>query len=331
MKNKSVVAFALFITALLPAAHAREDVEGSKDHLLIGRYPGTHITQYAHRDYDEYGFALGLNSREKEKVELKNLEGEVTTIIYNLPDIKKSTFQVTRSFEKALKNSGFDIKLSCFSEECGYFYLSNMMEGQSAWRKQSYSGLKNWFNYTDHDYRFLAAELVEKGKKYYLMLTVAKERYESAEGNSIDIVVDVLEIKDFKVEELEVVTPDSLQASIDSSGKAALDGIYFDHDKTTITPASSEALRAIASYLKAATDKKFFVVGHTDISGSYEHNLTLSQGRAESVITALEKQYRIDKSRLKSVGIGPVSPAGSNATEKGRSKNRRVELVLLVD
>jgi outer membrane protein OmpA-like peptidoglycan-associated protein len=73
---------------------------------------------------------------------------------------------------------------------------------------------------------------------------------------------------------------------------------------------------------------KFFIVGHTDTVGNYAHNVDLSNRRAVAVAAVLVKDFKIDRNRLQSVGIGPAAPIGSNASEEGRAKNRRVETVL---
>ncbi len=72
---------------------------------------------------------------------------------------------------------------------------------------------------------------------------------------------------------------------------------------------------------------KLFVVGHTDAVGQVDANLQLSQARAEAVVKALVAGHGVAAARLRSYGVGPLSPVSSNATEEGRAKNRRVELV----
>jgi OmpA-OmpF porin, OOP family len=71
---------------------------------------------------------------------------------------------------------------------------------------------------------------------------------------------------------------------------------------------------------------KAFVVGHTDNTGTLELNLKLSSDRADSVVKALVARG-ISPSRLKSAGVGPYCPIGSNGSEEGKAQNRRVELV----
>jgi OmpA-OmpF porin, OOP family len=114
---------------------------------------------------------------------------------------------------------------------------------------------------------------------------------------------------------------------IRSTGHAAVYGITFDTDSAVIKPESAQALGEIAKLLKADPSLKIFVVGHTDGTGSVDHNLKLSQDRAQSVMQALVGGYGVAAARLRPFGCGPFAPVASNATEEGKAKNRRVELV----
>jgi outer membrane protein OmpA-like peptidoglycan-associated protein len=119
----------------------------------------------------------------------------------------------------------------------------------------------------------------------------------------------------------------SMAAAIGATGKVALYGIYFDFDKAVLKPESKGALDEIAKLLAQDPGLKLYVVGHTDNVGEIAYNMTLSQSRAEAVVRALVTEYRIGADRLKPYGVGPLAPVESNATEGGRAKNRRVELV----
>jgi OOP family OmpA-OmpF porin len=127
----------------------------------------------------------------------------------------------------------------------------------------------------------------------------------------------------------QVVTADaaSMAAAIGNTGRVALYGIYFDFDKADLKPESKPALDEIAKLLAQDPQLKLYVVGHTDNVGEIGYNMTLSQARAEAVVKALVTGYKIDAGRLKPYGVGPLSPVSSNASEEGRAKNRRVELV----
>ena len=76
-------------------------------------------------------------------------------------------------------------------------------------------------------------------------------------------------------------------------------------------------------------DKTIIVVaGYTDSKGSDAYNQTLSENRANSVASYL-KGKKIIAARFETVGFGEKNPIADNATEEGRTLNRRVELTLL--
>ena len=114
---------------------------------------------------------------------------------------------------------------------------------------------------------------------------------------------------------------------LNTTGHAAVYGIYFDTNKSDIKPESAQAIGEIAKLLKADPGLKVFVVGHTDGTGGVDGNLRLSQDRAQAVIQALVREHGIDAARLRPFGNGPFAPVATNATDEGRAKNRRVELV----
>ena len=72
---------------------------------------------------------------------------------------------------------------------------------------------------------------------------------------------------------------------------------------------------------------KVYLVGHTDNQGRLDYNLTLSQRRAEAVVQLLVRDFGVPAERMIPKGLASLAPVASNATEEGRAKNRRVELV----
>jgi outer membrane protein OmpA-like peptidoglycan-associated protein len=119
----------------------------------------------------------------------------------------------------------------------------------------------------------------------------------------------------------------ALLADLDRTGHTVLHGIFFDTDKAVVKPESQAALTEIAKLLKDNPEIKAFIVGHTDMAGSLEHNLDLSNRRAAAVIDGLVSDHGISSERLTPRGVGPLAPVASNDTEAGRALNRRVELV----
>jgi len=125
----------------------------------------------------------------------------------------------------------------------------------------------------------------------------------------------------------DLVSADTWRDEIQATGHAAVYGIYFDTDKAELTPDSDLALQEIAALLKKNNALSLRVVGHTDSTGDFAHNVALSEARAKTVVTALSTRFGIVAARLSAHGVGPLAPVASNETEEGRARNRRVELV----
>jgi outer membrane protein OmpA-like peptidoglycan-associated protein len=125
------------------------------------------------------------------------------------------------------------------------------------------------------------------------------------------------------------VTAAAMNSNLASTGQVTLYGIYFDFDKADIKPESKAQIDEIAKVLTANAELKLRVIGYTDNKGTADHNLKLSQRRADSIVAALVKNYGIAAARLSAIGAGSNAPVASNDTEEGRAKNRRVELLKL--
>ena len=117
----------------------------------------------------------------------------------------------------------------------------------------------------------------------------------------------------------------SLAKEIERSGHVAVYGIHFDTGKATIQADSAQTLAQIAQLLKDRPDLKLRVEGYTDNVGQASANQTLSEARAQAVMSWLVG-HGVQTARLAARGFGPANPVADNATEGGRSKNRRVEL-----
>jgi outer membrane protein OmpA-like peptidoglycan-associated protein len=116
-----------------------------------------------------------------------------------------------------------------------------------------------------------------------------------------------------------------LADALAQDGHVAIYGIYFDVDKATLKPASETALRHVLDLLMQNPALGLEVQGHTDDTGTADHNLSLSEQRAASVMTWLVA-HGISGARLTPKGYGATRPAADNKTPEGRAKNRRVEL-----
>ncbi|MDK2847918.1 MAG: chemotaxis protein MotB [Desulfuromonadales bacterium] len=112
--------------------------------------------------------------------------------------------------------------------------------------------------------------------------------------------------------------------------------ILFDSGKADIKPAGLNVLRRIGTILKDTADKTIRVEGHTDnvpisprLRDTYPSNWELATARAGSVVHFLQDNLGIPGERLSICGYGPYRPIADNATVKGRSQNRRIQIVLV--
>jgi OOP family OmpA-OmpF porin len=104
--------------------------------------------------------------------------------------------------------------------------------------------------------------------------------------------------------------------------------IEFEIDSAEILPEYDLDIAKVADFMKRNPDTTAVIEGHTDNVGTAEHNLKLSQRRAESVVKRLVEKYGIDKSRLEAKGYGMTKPIADNSTQEGRQKNRRIDAVI---
>lgn len=103
--------------------------------------------------------------------------------------------------------------------------------------------------------------------------------------------------------------------------------ITFATDSANIAPSFYSPLNNLAGSFKQFNQNTIEVVGFTDSTGSRQHNMDLSQRRAQAVSTYLTSQG-VDASRISVRGMGPDQPIASNADANGRAQNRRVEVNL---
>jgi outer membrane protein OmpA-like peptidoglycan-associated protein len=311
MKWNSRIGAICFIGALTAAICGAQpkDLPNSKDHPLVTRYPGSVIDVYSVVAFDEFNLPLGkLKDAGFDKSQ--HLEGKITRIGYAAP-AGRSILEVYRNYESALQRGGFTTLFSCANDDCGYSGNAKIITTQ----KDDWS----W----SAGQRAISAKLARAGGDVYVSMHIGQWSH-LEQGSSI--MLYVVEIKPM---EGGLVTVDAaaLASDITRSGHAAVYGIYFDTAKAEVKPESDAALKEIAKLLQQTPALKLFVVGHTDGVGTLASNMDLSKRRADAVVAALTTKYGVAAARLVAQGCGPLAPVVSNASEDGRAKNRRVELV----
>lgn len=115
-----------------------------------------------------------------------------------------------------------------------------------------------------------------------------------------------------------------------------VDEILFDSGETTIKPEGIQVLERVGKVLLNVKDQTINIAGHTDnvpigpdLVKQYPTNWELSAARATSVARYLQDKSGIDPHLISATGYGQYQPIESNKTEKGRARNRRIEIVLV--
>lgn len=107
--------------------------------------------------------------------------------------------------------------------------------------------------------------------------------------------------------------------------------LLFKSGSAVVDPKGKEALSTVAQVLNANPKINIEVEGHTDsipIRGRFEDNWALSLGRAASVVRILTGDYQVDPTRITASGHSKFDPVDTNATEEGRARNRRTDIIL---
>lgn len=108
------------------------------------------------------------------------------------------------------------------------------------------------------------------------------------------------------------------------------EGIQFALNSAELSETSKTNLTELAETLKKYDDTNILIEGHTDVTGTREYNMTLSDKRAESVADYL-RDLGVAGKRLTTEGYGPDQPVADNDSDYGRQQNRRVEVAIFAN
>lgn len=182
-------------------------------------------------------------------------------------------------------------------------------------KQASYLGEDGSIGYTEENIKVYVIRRADGGDVYIQL-----------SGDSASGKLNILQKEAFK-QTITLLKADQIQRQLAQSGKAIL-YINFDVDQATLKADGKDAVKEIVPVLTGDKSLKLRIEGYTDDTGNADHNKTLSEERAKTVLTELTASG-IDASRLKAVGYGAQKPLAPNDSEANRAKNRRVELVKL--
>jgi outer membrane protein OmpA-like peptidoglycan-associated protein len=311
---------------VLAGAGAAEDVEGVQEHPMVKRYPGQDIRWQQIENYLPFRVPVGPVTGYRQIADWIDTEGRVTRTFYRYDGTDRTYAEIYKNYLDAFTAEGFEI----------------LAQGLSDDRKGAGPGSRKWFEVYQienpagkpGEVGTVAAGTASQGgagafvarKERAAGIAYVVVYVEQHAADYVGALIDIVEVAAAETG-LVAVDAEAIGKDIDEKGRVVLDGLFFDFDKATLTPESKQALEAIASYVNANADKSFFVVGHTDGVGALDYNTTLSANRARAVVDALTADHGVAAGRLEPHGVGPLVPVFSNATDPGRDKNRRVELV----
>ena len=163
----------------------------------------------------------------------------------------------------------------------------------------------------------------------YLVRTPERELWAqiSVRDEGDEYVIVVIEKGPLQVK-TKPLTSSELKKSLDTTGKAVI-YVNFEFDRADLRPDAKPVIDEVYALLKADPSLKLAIVGHTDDRGPAAYNQSLSERRAAAVRAALLARGlgKDGDARLTASGRGAAEPIADNATDEGRAKNRRVELI----
>lgn len=323
-----LLAVACSIVLAMPvAAHAvmPADAPDARDHALISRYVASWLVAQEVKGFDQVGMPLGNQNGEVAKV-----EGRVTRLFYLAP-AGKSVLEVQHNYEQALERAGAAKRDGC-AEGCGsrdFGPLRGLPANPSLPKAQ----LEGWSPITllqqwqeSGTERYWYGTVNASGSTLHVAVLSAKPGTVALSDKYVATVVEIVEPKAMEADKV-LVDASALTKGLQAEGKVALYGLYFDTGKSVIKPESKAQLDQMARLLQSDGSLKVHIVGHTDNQGSLDANLALSKARAQTVVDTLTTTYKVDARRLSAAGVASYAPLGNNATDVGRARNRRVEMV----
>ena len=103
--------------------------------------------------------------------------------------------------------------------------------------------------------------------------------------------------------------------------------VFFDFDKSTLTPRAMDIVREAARVAKAGQNAKVTCTGHTDTVGPAAYNMALSLRRASAVKDALVREG-VPATTIAVLGRGEESLLVRTKEGVREPQNRRVEIVV---
>ena len=268
-------------------------------------------------------YALPIAPFDGVAVSVRQVEGAVDQRAYRLEAEGMTTLAILAPLRAQVVAAGFTVILDCDARACGGFDFRFGTEVVPEPDMHVDIG----------DFRFLSAEKAGEVVSLLVSRSSVSAFVQITRVGPVDVVAGPL--PDAPAVELGVADalgstaePGDIGAALDAAGTLALDDLVFASGAAVLTPGDYASLGDLAAWLAANPQAAITLVGHTDTSGGLGANIALSERRAEAVRRALIDQYEADGTRIAAQGVGYLAPRATNQTDEGRTRNRRVEVVV---
>lgn len=326
-QNRVSLLVLLLIGCSIAGAGHTADANGCQDHPAVTRFPDAVLAWCQIDNFLPYRIPTGPVTGYRTIADWVDVEGRVTRNFYSLVDSDRTHAEVYANFREALTAGGFELVVDGLEVArnvgkdvggagwLGVYYAANRWSGTGEVAKLV-SGTS-----TGGGTGALIARKRRATDTIWALVTL--EQHSATEVAALVTVVET------KAAETGLVTADAdaMGEDLETQGRTVLRGLFFEHNSAVLKPESAAALQEIARLLNQRPAVRYYVVGHTDSSGTFAYNRKLSADRALAVREALIEQQGIAADRLEAHGVGPLVPVSSNAGDAGRAENRRVELV----
>ena len=132
------------------------------------------------------------------------------------------------------------------------------------------------------------------------------------------------------LQEIEELDENGIQAEINERGVSlVLNNIHFFPDSAKMLPGEESKLNKILDLLSRYSERDIMIVGHTAGIPKKGDGQLLSEERARVVADIILEAGVREPSQMIIRGMGKSKPVADNATESGKRKNRRVEIIIL--
>ena len=272
-------------------------------------------------------YALPIGPFANGSTQTIRLEGALSQTAWTLQAKDLTTLQILAPLRDQLTTAGFAILFECETAACGGFDFR--FEADIVAEPAMHIDLG--------DFRYLAAKRAGPDGPEHISVIVSRS---SKLG-----FVQITQIGKMMAATTPLVVPTdlapqpatananttSLGDALAKQGSVALDDLIFASGAADLAAGQYASLDALATYLRANPVSKVALVGHTDASGGLAGNIALSRERAASVRAWMIESYAIPSDQITAEGVGYLAPRDGNLTDQGRARNRRVEVMLLVN